>query len=145
MKEVVQSEWELKFDESLRVDGNEISGVPWENMTITNIRNLISTNLQMKFDNTSGDRIGTGSKLILLDDEGNQVHEYEFLLYGDLDGDGLINSKDALVLQKHILEIKLLEGIYYKAGNLSKNGNPPSALDMLKLQKHILEISLIEQ
>ena len=145
LKEVLQPEWNLNFDESLKVEGNEISGLPWENMAISNIRNLISTNLQMRFENTSGDRIGTGSKLILLDAEGNQVHEYEFLLYGDLDGDGLINSKDVLVLQKHILEIKLLEGIYYKAGNLSKNGNSPSALDMLKLQKHILEINFIEQ
>lgn len=114
-------------------------------MNIENIQKLISTNLQMRFGNTVNDRVGTGSKLILSDENGNKVHEYEFLLYGDVDGDGLINSKDVLVLQKHILEIKLLEGIYYKAGNLSKNGNSPSSLDVLKLQKHILEISFIEQ
>ncbi len=145
LKEVVKPEWNLEFNESLHVEGNEISSLPWENMTISNIKNLISTNLKIQFENTVGDRVGTGSKLILLDTAGNKVHEYEFLLYGDLDGDGLINSKDVLVLQKHILEMKILEGIYYKAGNLSKNGNSPSALDSLKLQKHILEISFIEQ
>lgn len=145
LKEVVQPEWKLNFDESLIIEGDQISGLPWEDTTISNITKLISTNLQISFENTIGNRIGTGSKLVLLDASGNKVHEYEFLLYGDLDGDGLINSKDALVLQKHILEIKILEGIYYKAGNLSKNGNSPSALDMLKLQKHILEISFIEQ
>ena len=145
LKEVVKPEWNLVFDESLKIEGNEISGLPLQNLTVSNIRSFISTNLRIDFENVNLERIGTGSKLKLYDTDGNKVHEYEFIIYGDLDGDGLINSKDVLVLQKHILEIKLLEGIYYKAGNLSKDGNSPSSLDMLKLQKHILEISFIEQ
>ena len=151
LKEVVKPEWKLEFASSLKVDGDVISSLPWENMTVSNIQKLITTNLQMSFVNTSGetilgqDNIGTGSKLILSNPDGTIAFEYEFLLYGDLNGDGLINSLDVLVLQKHILEIKLLEGIYYKAGNLNKDGKSPSALDMLKLQKHILEINYIEQ
>ncbi|MBR6033695.1 MAG: SH3 domain-containing protein [Clostridia bacterium] len=145
LAEVIQPQWELSFDSSLHVEGNKISGLPWETSTVSNITSLVSTNLQISFENTNQNRIGTGSKLILSNASGNKVHKYEFVLYGDLDGDGLINSKDLLILQKHILEIKPLEGIYYKAGNLSKNGNPPSSLDMLKLQKHILEINYIEQ
>ena len=89
--------------------------------------------------------VGTGSKLILSSSDGTTIYEYEFLIYGDVNGDGLINALDVLVLQKHILETKLLEGIYLKTGNISKNGDNPSALDVLKLQKHILEIKFIEQ
>lgn len=145
LKEVIKEDWNLEFDNNLNVEGNVISSIPWEDTTISNIQKLISTDLKTSFENVSNNRIGTGSKLILTDTNGNKLNEYEFILYGDLDGDGLINSKDILVLQKHILEIKILEGVYYKAANLSKNGNAPSALDMLKLQKHVLEISFIEQ
>ncbi len=151
LKETVKPEWQLEFDKRLRIEGSIISNLPQENLAINNIQNLISTNLQTKFTNVNGEsitgesKIGTCSKLVLLDENEQVMNEYEFLIYGDLNGDGLINSLDVLVLQKHILEIKVLEGIFYKAGNLSKNGNSPSALDMLKLQKHILEISFIEQ
>lgn len=144
-------EWNLSFNESLTVTGNEISGLPWENITVSNVQALITSNLQMKFVNnvgiilTENDKIGTGSELIISTEEGSEIYRYEFLLYGDLNGDGAIDALDVLVLQKHILETKLLQGIYLKAGNLSKNGNTPSALDGLKLQKHILEIKTIEQ
>ena len=50
-----------------------------------------------------------------------------------------------LVLQKHILEIKEITGIYKKAANISKNGRLPNSLDVLKVQKHILETKFIEQ
>lgn len=145
------SEWTLEFDETLNVTGNEISGLSYGSITVADIQELISTNLQMTFINNNGARlsldsnIGTGNELILSSVDGKEVYRYEFLLYGDLNGDGVINALDALVLQKHILETKMLSGIYLKAGNLSKNGNPPSALDVLKLQKHILEIKIIEQ
>ena len=101
--------------------------------------------MDIEFENTTEGIIGTGSKLNFLKDDGNIAAEYEFILYGDLNGDGAINSLDMLKLQKHILEINILEGLYYKAGNLSKDGSSPSSLDMLKIKKHILEISFIEQ
>ena len=71
--------------------------------------------------------------------------EYKILIYGDLSGDGKINSMDLLVLQRHILEIQKLEGIFMKAGNINKNGKNPSSLDSLIIQRHILEIKEIEQ
>lgn len=145
------SDWTLEFNDTLNITGNEISGLLYRNITVGDIQKLISTNLQMTFINNKGEKlsmdsnVGTGSELILSTTEGEEVYRYEFLLYGDLNGDGAINALDALVLQKHILETKMLKDIYLKAGNLSKNGNSPSALDVLKLQKHILEIKIIEQ
>ena len=146
-----EPEWFLEFDNSLQVTGNEIAGLPWENLQISNIGKLIKTNLQTQFTNNKGDSIsetdviGTGSKLIIKTEDQSEVYQYEFLLYGDVNGDGAINSLDVLIIQKHILETKFLEGVYLKTGNISKNGNSPSALDVLKLQKHILEVKYIEQ
>lgn len=141
----------LEFDESLRVEADEISGVNVEHENVSEIKALINTNLTMEFYNVQNEQleddenIGTGSKLILKDELGETVYEYTFIIYGDVNGDGEINSLDVLIIQKHILEIKEITGIFLKSGNTSKNGELPSALDVLKIQKHILEIRFIEQ
>ena len=71
--------------------------------------------------------------------------EYEIIIYGDVNGDGKINSVDLLVLQRHILEIEILNGPALKAGNINRNGKNPSSLDLLIIQRHILDLQLIEQ
>ena len=145
LKKLNETEWNISFDKSLKINGNVISGLPSEELRTSDMAKLINTNLNIDFETSVNGVIGTGSKLILTKNDGSGEVEYEFILYGDLNGDGVINSLDLLILQKHILEISVLEGIFYKAGNLSKDGQPPSSLDMLKIKKHILEISLIDQ
>lgn len=141
----------LEFDKSLRIEADEISNIDINRNTVKDIKELITTNLNIeiyKNDNTllnDEDQIGTDSKLVLKDENGDKIYTYTFIIYGDVNGDGLVNSLDVLVLQKHILETKLLVGVFLKSGNISKNGALPSSLDVLKLQKHILEIKFIEQ
>ena len=81
----------------------------------------------------------------ILDDNVTTLTTYKFILYGDVNGDGKISSVDLLVLQRHILEIKLLQDVYYKAGNINKNGKKPSSYDSLLIQRHILGYKAIEQ
>jgi len=141
----------FEVDESLRVEADEISKIDINNSKVSDIKKLINTNLSLEFYNSKDkllsdtDIIGTGSKLVLKDADGKELYRFSFIIYGDVNGDGLINSLDVLVLQKHILETKLLTGIFLEAGNISRNGNLPSSLDVLKVQKHILETKFIEQ
>ena len=141
----------LEFDQSFRVEADEISNLNIEKLTVAEIKEKINTNLTMEFCNsqneilTQEDNIGTGSKLRLKNELGEVVYEYTFIIYGDVNGDGEINSLDVLIIQKYILETKEITGIFLKAGNTSKNGELPSSLDVLKIQKHILEIKSIEQ
>lgn len=141
----------VEFDSSLTIEGDEISNLNLEHLTVKEVLNLINTNMNLeilKYDDTKlgeDEKVGTGSKLIIKNQNDQIIYQYKFILYGDVNGDGNINSLDVLVLQKHILEIKLLEQEFLKAGNISRNGAIPSSLDVLKLQKHILEIKLIEQ
>ena len=141
----------LEFDESLRVEADEISHLNTEKLTVGEVKKLIKTNLKLEFCNDQNeilkeeDKIGTGSKLILKNELEEVIYEYTFILYGDVNGDGEINSLDVLIIQKHILEIKEITGIFLKSANTSKNGELPSSLDVLKIQKHILEIKYIEQ
>ncbi|MBO5479446.1 MAG: SH3 domain-containing protein [Clostridia bacterium] len=141
----------LEFDKSLRIEVNKISNLNTEKLTVFEIKKLINTNLIMEFYNAQNEKlvdenkVGTGSKLILKNELGEIIYEYTFIIYGDINGDGEINSLDVLILQKHILEIKQITGIFLKSANTSKNGELPSSLDVLRIQKHILEIKMIEQ
>ena len=146
-----EEEFEIEFEKGIKTNKNEISGVNLKNNTVEEIITLINTELSFEIQDKSdqllegADLIGTGTKLILKNTDGDIVYTYYFILYGDLNGDGLVNSLDVLSLQRHILETRMLEGLFLKSGNISKNGNLPTSLDILKIQKHILEVQEIEQ
>lgn len=142
----------INFDENLKVEKNIISNLNFENLSVESIEELIDTNLKIEIYNNKGkllnkdENIGTGSKLILKDKENTIKYEYIFILYGDVNGDGSIDSLDSLVIQKHLLEIKSITDEYLlKAANTQKSGEEPTSLDILKIQRHILEIKFIEQ
>ncbi len=141
----------IEFDSSLRVESDEISNINTQNATVNEISKLITTNLQMEFYNSDNilleaeDKIGTGSMLVLKNEDGNEVYRYVFIMYGDVNGDGDINSLDVLIVQKHILETKILSGIFMEAANTRKNSELPTSLDVLRIQRHILEMKFIEQ
>jgi hypothetical protein len=141
----------IEFDSSLRVEQNEISNLNIDELNVNKIEQLIKTDLNIEFYNSKNekledeDKIGTGTTLVLKNENNEKIKEYTFILYGDVNGDGEIDSLDTLILQKHILETKKITGIFLKAANTSKNGEEPSSLDVLKMQKHILEIKYIEQ
>ena len=143
-------EGEILIDESLNVNGNEITGLENSNNTVDKILNKIQTNYAVEIYNYSGQKIeentlvGTGASIKIFDND-KLVIEYNVIMYGDVNGDGKINSVDLLVLQRHILEIKKFEGVFIKAANIRKNGKNPSSVDCLLIQRHILGIQTIEQ
>lgn len=142
---------EISFDESLKLNQNEITGWDIKNNSVNKIKDLINTAYTIEIYNNknellTGDQlVGTGSKIRLVDQDGKIKMEYEIIIYGDVNGDGKINALDLLILQRHIIEIEKLNGVYIKAGNINKNGKNPSAFDMLLIQRHILELKFIEQ
>lgn len=139
----------FELDESVTLNGDEISGVNM--LTVGEFKELINTNLVIEFYDNSANlldddsSIGTGYRLCVKDNNDVEIYNYYFIIYGDINGDADINALDVLVLQKYILEIRQLDGLFLKAGNISKNGELPNSLDVLKIQKHILEIKFIEQ
>lgn len=142
-------EGSVKFSDNLQLVGNQISGIE-ERTTLESFLKNISTNYRIEVQNYSGkvlqsdEYIGTGSKVRIFDGE-NFLIEYVIILYGDVNGDGKINSIDLLVLQRHILGIKEFSGVFLKAGNTNKSGKRPSSTDLLRIQRHILGLKKIEQ
>lgn len=79
---------------------------------------------------------GTGASLTL-----NET-EYALIMLGDANGDGAINSGDLLKIQKHLLQVTLLDSLSSKSADVNQDGNINSG-DLLKIQKHLLNVSKI--
>lgn len=141
---------EISFQSPLRVNNLEISGLDYNQNTVEYVKSKITTNLELEFVNNkdeilgSANLLGTGSK-IRVKENGKILREYVIILYGDDNGDGKINGVDLLVLQRHILEIEEMKGIYLKAANVRKTATKATSIDLLLIQRHILEIKFIEQ
>lgn len=116
-----------------------------------NLKEKIESSYRIQIYNFTGqkladdDLVGSGSKVRLVDENDIIKMEYDVIVYGDVNGDGRINSIDLLVLQRHILEIEKLQGVFLKVGNINKNGKNPSSLDSLLIQRHILGLQVITQ
>ena len=70
--------------------------------------------------------------------------KYTSVLYGDISGDGKINSADLLKMRQHLLGTKTLSGAYKKAAALVNRKTINSA-DLLRLRQYLLGIKNIEQ
>ena len=141
---------EILFDESLSVNNLEVSGIDYNENTVSDIILKVTTDLEIEIVNNKDellqltDIIGTGSK-IRLKENSKILKEYKIIIYGDANGDGKINSIDLLIIQRDILEIERLEEIFRKASNIKKDGKKPSSVDLLFIQRHILGFQIIEQ
>ncbi len=94
-------------------------------------------------EKTSG-LIATGDTVHLYDNNGKIYKSYPVVIYGDIDGNGKINSVDLLTGQKHILKQRTLGEIYVKSMDIDHNSSINS-VDLLVGQRHILKIKQIVQ
>lgn len=117
--------------------------------TVSKIKSKIKTNYSVLITNKEGkelsekDVIPNASRLIIKNND-KTIATFIITIYGDIDCNGVINSIDLFVLQRHILGISKLKEDILKAGNISKDGTAPTSIDLYKIQRHILGISPIK-
>ncbi len=112
------------------------------------LKNLVVTQGKVTITGANGvaktGNVGTGDKVKLYNLMNQEKASYDVIIYGDTNGDGKINALDLLRVQKNILGISKLSGVYSTAGDTNKNGKI-NALDLLQVQKQILKIGTIKQ
>ena len=75
--------------------------------------------------------VGTGDTFV------SNGEEYTVVVYGDVDGNGEINSIDALDVEKHVTKIEKLDSVQQEAGDVA-NDDEINSLDSLAIEKYIV-------
>ncbi len=90
-------------------------------------------------------RIGTGMTVQILF-EGSVKEEYTAVVYGDIVGDGRINSADLLMLKRRVLELAALDGAQELAANADRDVlNAVNSADLMAVKRAILKLQKIHQ
>ena len=86
----------------------------------------------------------TGDRLVVYNAENEAVNLYYVILFGDVNGDGRINSYDMTITARHIIKENLISGIEFLAADVDKSGKLNS-MDMTMIARHILKEQLLPQ
>ena len=73
-----------------------------------------------------------------------KTQSFTVVVYGDTNGDGLIDAIDLLQIRKYMLKTYTLGGVYLSAGDTDRGG-AVDAIDLLQVRKHILGAYKIAQ
>ncbi|MDD6045416.1 MAG: SpoIID/LytB domain-containing protein [Clostridia bacterium] len=86
-------------------------------------------------DAKTGD-LATGNFVRTVYGDGHTFFDLPIVIFGDLDGDGDVGTKeDILTLQEHLLRIQLISGPYLKAADVNHDGEV-NLEDMIKLIRY---------
>lgn len=87
--------------------------------------------------------VGTGNKLAVYVD-GTLVATKDIIIYGDVSGDGKVNTLDAIKLNKFSIGLASLKGVYKEAADASGDGKV-NTLDSIIVNKFSIGLAKIKQ
>lgn len=92
------------------------------------------------------DYVGTKTITLIREKESKRVlQEYHNLIYGEIDGNGIIDSYDMYLLRAHMIETNILKGMEFTAANISRDDNIIDSYDMYLLRAHMINKEIIKQ
>lgn len=159
--EVVREENDGTVDNTPSVLTSSVYNVNQDTMLITGIDKLPITAAELKrnVQSSKGEQIliqkedgttqtgtvGTGNKVLLVNEKGETKAVYAVIIYGDVNGDGNIYATDYRIIKNQIMGDKqLLFDLYAKAADVDRDGNV-YATDYRRIKNHIMEVSEISQ
>lgn len=89
--------------------------------------------------------VATGSQLVVYQSDGKELSRYTFVIYGDLNGDGVVDVYDLIYMRRHLLDISKLTGAYAQAADTNRGNDGIDVYDLIYLRRHLLDIEYIKQ
>ncbi len=111
-------------------------------MTVNELLSKASVTIKDKSGNviTGGSKLTTGSTITFTDGSVRTI-----VIYGDLNGDGDINSADLLAIRQHMLKIKALSGAYLESAHIQTTSGSVNSSDLLRIRQALLKQYTINQ
>ena len=110
--------------EVYKIEGNNVIVVPGTKLE------------QIEGATTTSEVLGTGAKIVI--DE----TEYTVVMLGDVNGDGVVKSKDYMLIKNYIMRITEFTEIEKMAADVNRDGEIKSK-DYMIIKNHIMSISSI--
>ncbi len=124
----------LKPGVALRLEGDFANGLR-ENQTVNDVTEMFDGSVTVKDRDgnelSETEKIGTGCTIQV----GSSI--FTVIIRGDINGDGVINSKDYMLVKRAFLETYEMTDFELKAGAMS-GSSLPTASDYLKIKRHFL-------
>ena len=134
------------IDENITDTENVLTNISTSTTVETLLTKIQIEGLTIKFTNevgtelTSDKKVGTGTKVTFVREDGTTFAEKTIVIRGDVTGDGLINSADLLKIVKYLKGTTTLNTT---AADPTKD-NLVNSADLLKIVKHLKGTSLID-
>ncbi len=110
---------------------------------ITSYNNAVTVSIRSKEGAVkTNDSFRTGDKVSITGSDGTK--EYEVVIFGDINGDGVVDKKDLLSMQGKVFGYSSLEGIKAAASDVNHDGTVDKK-DLLSIQGQVFGYSKINQ
>ena len=127
---------------------NYVSGISVGTKVSDFVKNLNIVGGYAQVKNASGSTkqntavVASGDTVYIYYDNGTQYAKWTVLIYGDVNGDGVINNSDRVKIRNHVLGTSKLSGALAVAADVNKDGQVNNS-DRAKVRNHVLGTSLI--
>ena len=88
--------------------------------------------------------VATGNKIAVYVD-GTLKETRDIVIYGDVNGDGQISMGDLVKINRHILELAKLNGVFLVAGDVNHKNDGITMSDLVITNRHLLQLTTITQ
>jgi beta-N-acetylglucosaminidase len=89
-------------------------------------------------------KVGTGSVIRVVDQDDKTTYNYTVVMYGDVNGDGVITASDYILIKNYIMKKTTLSQVSLKGADSNKNGTV-TASDYVVIKNYILGKTNISQ
>lgn len=89
--------------------------------------------------------ICTGDKLKIFDAENNLYEEYELVIYGDVDGNGIIDLYDFVYIKMNLRGFVKLDGCYLEAADVDRKKDGVTLYDFVCIKMYLRGFANINQ